>query len=153
MPTSKTNFYTFLVIQCWHFYYFPSYFWVKFSSFCSSHGNKPFLSHNIVLIYIHLWFFCATILTSRISKTKHSRCLQNCGLVQQTDLLEEINIGCCFMLWVPWLYLLLSLKVCYHVVHKGTPVILVLSKSNWSNEPLEFIVLHLPAVNFMKLWC
>lgn len=60
MPTSKTNFYTFFITQYLAFfimYLLIFNFEVQFSSFCDHMGI--ILSHNIVLIYIHLCFFCA----------------------------------------------------------------------------------------------
>lgn len=97
MPTSKTNFYNFFITQYLAFFLLCIFLFltlseVQFSSFCDHMGI--ILSHNIVLIYIHLWFFCATILGSKVGKTKHSRCLQNCtaGPVQQAQNCRKRSI-------------------------------------------------------------
>lgn len=128
-----------------------------------SHGNNFFLSHNILLIYIHLWFFCATILASRVRKTnrsKHSKFPQNCRLVQQAQICWKRSILGFVSCFRYWNILVLSsivfescLLCCSQRFTRLSLVILVQSGSNRSNESVEVIVLHLPAVNFMKLWC
>ena len=84
----NSNYYTFFITRIiWHLFIMVLLIFSFQQStvffILLSYGNNFFHSHNIILIRLHLCFFCSTILASRVRQSnhsKHSRWQQHCGL-------------------------------------------------------------------------